>query len=177
MAAKVTGLPAIKRKLQEWPATTAREVEKALQEGAEHIRDVARVIVPADTGELRNAIEVRSTLEGFTPRGATGNFARMVSGAAGRLQRFIGVFPAKAGAPGWYAAWVEFGTAPRRAGERYLTLGGRSKVGKASAIGDFHPGTAPQPFLLPAFFSQRRYVIARINRALGKAAKRVAKGG
>jgi len=96
------------------PAMT-EDINAALDKGANEIRSKAASIAPRDTGELAEAIEVRDSLDGFTGRGAIGNFARMVKGEAGGLIRHIGVFPERRGSPGWYAAWVEFGTATTRA--------------------------------------------------------------
>jgi HK97 gp10 family phage protein len=176
MPPRIEGLPAVRRGLGTWKRETRIEISRALQEGAEHIRDVAKAIVPFKTGELRGAIEVRENVDDFKATGAVGNFGRMVSGVAGRIQRFIGVFPSRAGDPGWYAAFVEYGTAARTEGQRYFTKGGRGRIAKASAIGPHHPGTKPKPFLIPAFFSQRQFVLGRINRALNKAIKKVASG-
>lgn len=172
MAARVTGMREGSRRFKAFPAAVVTEIEAALDKGADEIRDRAKAIAPRDTGELRRAIEVRDTLDGFTAGGAVGNFGRMVRGAAGRLQRFIGVFPDVKGAPGWYAAFVEFGTAPRVEGQRYTQASGKRR--KAAIT---HPGTQPRPFLKPAFFSLRRRVVGRINRAIGSAAKKVARRG
>ncbi len=125
------------------------DINGALDKGAEEIRSTAASIAPRDSGEMADAIEVRSTLDGFTGTGAVGNFARMVKGEAGGLIRHIGVFPNRRGSPGWYAAWVEFGTATTRA----------------------------QPFMLPAFFSRRKRVQGRIKRAVNRAIKETARRG
>lgn len=180
MASKVTGAVSGARRFKAFPAAVAGRIDGALQKGAEEVRDRAKAIAPKDTGELRRAIEVRATLDGFGASGAVGNFGRMVKGAAGNLQRFIGVFPATKGAAGWYAAFVEFGTAARSTGQRYATRGGavRKAQGKAGgALGDFHPGAPARPFLRPAFFSLRQRVIGRIKRAVTAAAKEIARGG
>jgi HK97 gp10 family phage protein len=145
----VKGLEKTSRALAILPKQSAAEINAALDKGAEEIRSRAFTIAPRETGDLAGAIEVRRSLEGFKGSGAVGNFARMVSGKAGGMVRHIGVFPDRAGAPGWYAAWVEFGTV------------------KASA----------QPFLLPAFFSLRKRVESRIKRAVSKAIKQVANRG
>lgn len=127
----------------------AKGLVDALDKGAAEIAGRAKVLAPRRSGELERSIEVRDNLEGFRGTGAVGNFARLVRGGAGGLARFIGVFPRKRGDPGWYAAWVEFGT--RRA--------------------------AAQPFLGPAFFGARKRVTGRVKRALTKAAKEVAARG
>lgn len=172
MPAELQGLAKAQMRFKAFPPEVAAQVGQALDKGAAEIRDRAKAIAPRDTGELAGAIEVRDTLEGFGAGGAVGAFARMVSGQAGSLTRFIGVFPAKAGDAGWYAAFVEFGTASRQAGQRYTQGSGRRVRAK-----DTHPGTPPRPFLMPAFFSLRRRMLGRVNRAVNAAARKVASGG
>lgn len=145
----VTGLDKAQKTFERMTPTARVELEKALDKGAAEIAGRARVLAPVATGELRDAIEVRSSLKGFVGAGAVGNFARMVQGEAGAIRRYVGVFPRKQGSPGWYAAFVEFGTRSR-------------------------PAT---PFLTPAFFGLRKRVTGRVKRALKKAAKEAVRVG
>jgi HK97 gp10 family phage protein len=140
----VTGQDDIRRRLKALPAAMMAEIDAALDKGAEEIKAAASVIVPRDTGELAGAIEVRASLDGVKLRGVNTKFVR---GKAGDVQRFVGVFATKRGGPGWYAAWVEFGTQRRTA----------------------------TPFLRPAYWAKRKRVQARVNRAVRKAAKEAAK--
>jgi HK97 gp10 family phage protein len=149
MTSRVDGLNRTQAALRRMGPETAKQIEVALEAGAQEIADRARSIAPRDTGEMVGAIEVRKTLEGFNGTGAVGNFARMVSGAANGMTRFIGVFPDSRSSPGWYAAWVEFGTTTR----------------------------AGKPFLQPSFFSLRKRVQGRIGRAVNKAVREVAARG
>lgn len=149
MAAGVEGLDRARRAMRRLTPEIAAQVNAALDKGAEEIRSRATAIAPRDTGELSRSLEVRTTLDGFRGTGAVGNFARMVRGQALGFTRFIGVFPDRKGSPGWYAAWVEFGTA------------------KSTA----------KPFLRPAFFSLRRRALGRVSRAISAGAKQVARGG
>ena len=57
---------------------------------------------------------------------------------------------------------TEFGTAPHIVGGIFA--------------GAMHPGTQPQPFLVPAFRTEKRRVLGRVKRATSKAAKAAAKG-
>ena len=49
---------------------------------------------------------------------------------------------------GWHGHFVEFGTGPHRNGGKFA--------------GSRHPGTAPEPFLRPAFDSEARPTIDRL---------------
>jgi HK97 gp10 family phage protein len=149
MSSRVEGMSKTSAALKRMGPEMVKQVTDALDQGAQEIATKARSIAPRDTGAMAGAIEVRNTLEGFTATGAVGNFARMVSGAAAGLTRFIGVFPATRASPGWYAAFVEFGNTKR----------------------------APMPFLQPSFFSLRKPVQARIARAVNKAIREVAARG
>lgn len=158
------------------PPEVQRELTHALNLGAREIERKARTAVPEETGELRGAIEVRDSLEGFHATGAIGNFARggLEIGTNSRvgsvIARFIGVFPARRASPGWYAAFVEFGTAPRTQGRGYTTRGGRKK----KSSGNTHPGSKPRPFMWPAYYSLRRRVRGRISRAVRKGVRAAA---
>jgi HK97 gp10 family phage protein len=149
MSSRIEGMSKTALAMKRMGAETVKQVEKALDEGAEEIAAKARQIAPRDTGELASAIEVRNSLDGFTATGAVGYFGRMVSGSAAGLTRFIGVMPKDRKSPGWYAAWVEWGTTTR----------------------------APQPFVKPAFFSLQKKVQGRIGRAVNKAIREVAARG
>lgn len=178
MTTKVTGGREGVRAFRAFPVAARAEIEAALQKSAEEILARAKAIAPSDTGELRGALEIRDSLDGFAATGAVGDFAR--SGGVGKpgtfdrsspgvLARYIGVFPNVKGAPGWYAAFVEFGTAARTAGARYAQRSGKTRKSK-----DTHPGTPARPFLKPAFFSLKGRALNRIRRAVSAAAKTVA---
>lgn len=145
----VTGQERIDRALAAMTGEIRAQIAAELDRQAEEIRARAALLAPKDTGELAAAIEVRDSLDGFRGSGAVGNFARLVRGEAAGLSRFVGVFPARRGSPGWYAAWVEFGTVR----------------------------TAAQPFLRPAFFSRRKRALAAIRRAITRGARQAAKAG
>jgi len=140
------------------PEEVRKGIDDALDKGADEVASRARTLAPVGDpadGNLRDAIEVRRDLAGFSPRGA---LKKLFSGqgSGGGFARFIGVFPRKRGDAGWYAAWVEFGTS-----ERFTKAGAFRGVGPA------------QPFLGPAFFGARKKVQARVSRAISKAAKAV----
>lgn len=124
-----------------------QEVTAAAMKGAEDVRDLARRFVPVDKGALRDSIEAEAI------PGRLG--ARVVAGDEDtEVRQGSGV--------GWnYARGVEFGTKRHR-------VGGKFK-------GAWHPGSKPRPFLFPAARLLRRRNKNRIGRAMGKAARRVAR--
>lgn len=134
----------LRRRLLRLPAAMMAEIDKALDVSAREIQRDAMVAVPKDTGELSGAITVRETLEGITLRGINTRLAR---GRAEDIARFIGVFGARRGEPGWYAAFVEFGAAGRPA----------------------------QPYLRPAYQANRRRANARIRRAVRKVTRQASR--
>lgn len=168
----IQGIERVQKALANYPQEAREELVVALNQGAEEVHRDAVALAPGPeapygTGELKAAIEIKQSLEGFNATGAVGNFATGSAQPEAGLERYIGVFPAYKGAPGWYAAFVEFGTAPRQQGERYTQAGGRTRVAKGT-----HPGTRPQPFMFPAWNANRQTVISRIKRAATKAAKK-----
>jgi len=168
----------LKRIFRNFPPAVEAEVSAALDKAAAGIRDRARKLVPYETGELHDAIEVRDDLEGFTGTGAVGSFARGGGERVGGLRRYIGVFPERKGSKGWYAVWVEFGTAARVKGSRVqatkkgLSAKGR-RLGKTRVSGNTHSGTRAQPFLFPAYFGARKKTEAAVGRAINRAARKV----
>ena len=101
--------------------------QQVLIEAANYILTEMEVRVPVDTGRLRGSLGVRVEVD------------RVIVG------------PDPAIAP--YAGYVEFGTAPHdirpknSGGALKFTIGGRTIYAKVV----HHPGTAPQPFIRPAF--------------------------
>ena len=148
MASTVKGLSRTQAAMRRLTPAMVENITEAVDKGALAVEARAKQIAPRDTGDMANAIEVRENLDGFTATGAIGNFAKLVKAGGDGIKRFIGVFPQKAGDPGWYAAWVEIGTQ------------------KAAA----------RPFLLPSYLSQRRQIQNRINRAVRKAVRDTARG-
>lgn len=165
MARRIEGVERLQRILRDMPERAAGRVEQAMDRSAGEIALLAKTLVPVASGELRAAIEARASLDGFAGTGAVGALAGRGRPRAA-ITRYIGTFPAKRGSPGWYAAFVEFGTAPRTAGAAYVTGSGRRRKS-----GNTHPGTRPQPFLFPAYWSLRRRVRGRIARAVREAAR------
>jgi HK97 gp10 family phage protein len=169
---KVNGLKQFRAQMTRLQAEEAKAIDDALEKGAREIQDLAKAIAPrGDSGDLAEAIDVRENLDGYKARGV---FAKMKVGGSGSssLARHIGVFPSHAGDKGFYAAFVEFGTAPRKAGQYYTQASGRRRKAQGT-----HPGTPARPFLRPAFQSLKSRTVNRVKRAINKAAKQVAARG
>jgi HK97 gp10 family phage protein len=166
---RIEGLEETRRVFAMLPREATARITHALNLGAEEIKVTAQALAPVVTGELRGAIEVRRDLQGFDARGIIGALQVGAGDDNGRVQRFIGVFPQSRSSPGWYAAFVEFGTSARVKGEKFTTAGGRKK-----RSGNTHPGTTAKPFLFPAFRALRKRVTSRIARELKRAFKEAA---
>ena len=168
----ITGIERVQKTLANYPVQAREHLISALNQGAEEVHRDAIALAPGrgsryGTGELKGAIEVKQSLAGFSATGAVGNFATQGDrGPEAGLERYIGVFPDRRGAPGWYAAFVEFGTSPRVQGQRYTQRSGRARTAKGT-----HPGTRPQPFMFPAWRANKQKILARLKRAITKAGK------
>jgi HK97 gp10 family phage protein len=169
---RIEGLEEVRKVFRDLSPMAIGRITNALNTGAAEIQALARTLVPQSTGELRDAIEIRDNLEGFNATGIVGALSVGTGSDAARgVQRFIGVYPAKRGSPGWYGAFVEFGTSPRVKGQKFTQASGRrTKVAR-----DTHPGTAARPFLFPAYNFLRRRVRARIARELNAGIRALAK--
>ena len=124
------------------------EVTKAAIKGAEDVATLARRLVPRDTGQLAATIQVEPKTDGYG--------AVVVAGDK----------------KAYYARFVEFGTQAATAGGRVADNrkgGGRTRKSMRT-----HPGTKAQPFLFPAARLLKKKNMARIGRAITKAAKQVA---
>jgi HK97 gp10 family phage protein len=130
----------------------------ALQRQAKKITDLQKRLVPVRTGALRSAIGYS-----FGRAPVMSSNASFSSGGQGKLGGdpdltvWIYAGTEARDKDGWYARFVEFGTAPHGA----------------------HPGTSPQPFFFPAIRLLRKDVkrnIARVfNRSLKNAGLRANK--
>lgn len=139
----VEGADELARAFGTMPRAMEQKIEEAIRKNLVEIQKRARLLVPVDTGELRGAIDIEIT------RGPKG------------IQGRVGVLAASRASPGWYAIFVERGTAPRVAGRRYTQRGGRRRRSKNT-----HPGARANPFLFPAYWSMRKRASGRVKRAL-----------
>lgn len=123
------------------------EVAAAALKGAEDVRDLAKHFVPVKSGKLRDTITAEAMPDRLGAQVAAGSEETEVRKGSG---------------VNWnYARGVEFGTAKHR--------------NKGKFAGSMHPGSKPHPFLFPAARLLKKRNKARIGRAMGKAARKVAK--
>lgn len=136
MNVDILGGKALAKALSELPLKIERNVMRsALRAGASVIAAEARRNVPVDTQELKRSIRTSSN----SKRG-------MVEANA-----VVGNRKTK---KGWYATFVEFGTAPHliRAGKNKPVLSFRDRNGVwHRALEVNHTGAVAKPFMRPAF--------------------------
>lgn len=142
------------RKLQalaSMPETVRNDMRPALQRQAKKITSLQKRLVPVRTGALQTAIGYSF---GRVPvMKSSASFSASGQGKKGGdrdLSVWIYAGTEDKTAKGWYARFVEFGTAPH---------GG-------------HPGTSPQPFFFPAIRLLRKDVKRNIARAFNRSLKK-----
>lgn len=132
----ILGGKALAKALAELPIKIERNIMRsALRAGASVIAAEARKNVPVDTKELRQSIRTSSN----SKRGTV------------EANAVVGNRKTK---KGWYASFVEFGTAPHiiKAGKNSKTLSFRTKDGKWHRATEVnHTGAQAKPFMRPAF--------------------------
>ncbi len=158
MPTKVQNVERLKRRLAAIPKAARAEIRKALEKGAQEIKTMARVMAPVKDGDLRESIDY--TFGAFSPENSN---VRGVSASDGLGDPDLSVTIHAGDAKAFYAAFVEFGTAPHPQGGQFT--------------GTQHPGTAPQPFFYPAYRLLKKRVKGRIGRAVRKAARDAVRGG
>lgn len=132
----ILGGKALAKALAELPTKIERNIMRsALRAGASVIAAEARKNVPVDTKELRQSIRTSSNAKRGTVE------ANAVAGN-------------RKAKKGWYAAFVEFGTAPHviKAGKSSKSLSFRTKDGVwHKALEVSHTGAQAKPFMRQAF--------------------------
>lgn len=180
MKFEIEGLKEIEAALEEIAKTSTRTavMGRALAKAAGPMRDMAKQYAPIDQGELESKIEISARAVGEAGRKAYASSMRETGGdrsaalAAMRSARRAakGINPAVQlfmgpDASVRHSYFVEFGTGPRINGGRFA--------------GSEHPGTAPEPFMRPAFDAEAQPTIDRLAPMLWseieKSARRVAK--
>lgn len=162
---KLTGMKELEQALRQIGnvAKNRRIGFKALRAGGEPIAETARSLVAVDDGDLRDSIDVLPTLA---------KSQRGDKGAVAPLEMHVG--------PGQHpqAIATEFGTAPH-----YIRAKPGGVLGSGLAIFGYevhHPGTAPQPFMRPAWEQQRMTALDLIGavlwREVNKQAAKAPKG-
>lgn len=164
---KVEGLRELERALGQFTKATARNVlKRVLVKAGEPIADRARQLVPVDEGHLKASIAVSTK----KPKGADAGkaaFAAAMRGGASRGEAGVALRAARAANPNAFAeAFVGPGRHPQAIFQEFGTVN--------------HP---PQPFVRPAWDSQkttaldivRRDMSAEIEKAAQRAARKAAR--
>lgn len=153
---KIQNLDRFKKKLAAIPVAARAEIQAALVQSGEEIAGLARSFAPKKSGDLARSIG--STIGQYTPENSN---VRGVQATAGGHDLSVTIHAGDAKA--YYAAFVEFGTAPHENGGLFK--------------GSDNPGATAQPFFFPAYRLGKKKAKSRISRAINKAAKKVAAGG
>ena len=197
---RLEGLPELQEALEEIAMKSTRVVvtRRALALAARPMLDKSKLYAPIDDGELEASIkistratgevgnaaysktiksmaeEAKAAGESFSLENAKG-FAVAAMRDARRAFRAVNppaiLYLGPVTGPAFYAKFVELGT--------------RARINGGVYKGSMHPGTAPQPFLRPAFDAEAKNTIERlapliwseIDKSAKRAARRAAKKG
>ena len=132
------------------PALVRQKVKPALEKAAKRINALQKAAVPKDTGAL--ALNISYSLGKAPQLSSSASFSNAGKGSMGGdadLSAWIYAGTEDKRAKGWYARFVEFGTAPH----------------------GNHPGTAAQPFFYPAIRLLRKPIVRNLQRAFNSAIK------
>lgn len=159
--ARLTGFAELEKALGNLPGAVGKRVTRAaMKKAAEPMAEVARELAPERTGKLKKSIRIGSMLNG---RQRKIRKRSMTEDEKNAVTLFMGPSYLK-GDQGRHGHLVEFGTAPHKNGGQFA--------------GTDHPGTAPQPFMRPAFDREAMPTVERLKpllyKAIDKAAKREA---
>lgn len=149
----IQGREPLLRKLAKVHPDIRKALKPALLEAGNEIANLQRKLAPQRTGALRRSIKVVSgDFKSDNPN------VRGVGGQ-GRGDPDLTVRVVAGDAEAFYAAWVEFGTAPH------------TNAGKFA--GTQNPGATPRPFFFPAYRALKKRVKSRITSVTRKAIKGV----
>lgn len=168
MAEAVEGLKKLNRALKQLPAKAAKRALKsgARAGGREIVKQTRQELKKHnDTGNLSKSISVKVLpLRKFSVTAIIGPVVK------GRTRRGRKAKVVKN--DGWYAHFVEYGTAPHKIkpkNKEVLSAGG-TILGKEVD----HPGTKPRPFMRPGFDKSKAKAVDMIGKKLWDAIKREA---
>lgn len=165
---KVEGIAELEQSLSELKTSVAkRAVKKALFTASRPIVERAKQLVPVDEGELRNGIMAGGTLKNNAGKQA---FHDVMASGGSQEEALSALRDARREAKGEKSN-VE------------IYVGVSSKVHHATLVEFGTSHSAPQPFIRPAFESEKENVLAliktelrsEIDKAAARAAKRAAK--
>ncbi len=130
---------------------------KSVGKAGRVVRDEIKSRTPVDTGNLRNSIRSKVKKLGRTGFAASIGPGKVMGRDRDTKKSFIK-------ADGWYAHIIERGSRshkiPRR-GTKPLKIGGNLVMGPVE-----HPGTAPRPFIRPAWVAVQDRLPGVIGREL-----------
>lgn len=162
---KIEGLADLEKSLDNLSKAVGRNVlRRSMRKAAEPMAEMARELAPVRTGKLRESIKFGSLLNGSQRKLQR----KLTLEERTAIELFLGPSYVK-GSGGRVGHLVEFGTKPHLNGGLFP--------------GTMHPGTAPQPFMRPAFDAEARPTIDRlgpilwseIEKAAARAARKAAR--
>lgn len=155
MASRFYGVNKLRRILKRLPDEAAEPIKTEIRRAGQTLLFEMGARVPRHTGLLARSLRYLITARGFLLR--------------------AGVIGAKARRLAFYARWVEFGTKPHSL-KRVARVARQGRRAVLQSSGPQHPGTRPQPFVLPAYRAQKAEIVARIGAAIRQALQKVARG-
>jgi HK97 gp10 family phage protein len=184
--AKVTGFKEFEAALLQIDKAATRKnvARRALNIAGKAVADAMRSRAPVDDGDLRDSVLVSTKIKGEagkaayaqTMRKTAGNKAMAVKAKRDAQRKAKGSMPpvmmfVGPSTKAYHAHFIEFGTKPH--------------INAGLFAGSKHPGTAPQPFIRPAWDATSGTALDLIAEAMGqeimkaaaRQAKRRAKGG
>lgn len=158
VTAHISGLKELEAALGNLTAAVGKTTTRAaLRKAAGPMVAKAKELAPkGKTGRLKASIKIGTKLNGRQQKIKRA----LTAEERAAVELFIGPSYAK-GDKGRHGHLVEFGTAPHQQGGKFK--------------GSLHPGTAPQPFMRPAWDTEKGPMIERIKPLLYKAIEQAAK--
>jgi len=151
----VQGISDLNKKVAQLPKRIEAAARGAMETGADELVEMMKRLVPKDSGDLRDSI---GWTWGNAPAGAK------VIAQSDPNERGLRITVYAGSKKAYYAAWVEFGTAPHN-----VATGGGNK--SFSGVSNEHPGSRAQPFFFPSYRALRKRIQARIKRQTRAAMK------
>ncbi|WP_097082395.1 HK97-gp10 family putative phage morphogenesis protein [Rhodobacter sp. JA431] len=141
----IQGLAELEKALDNLAKSQGKPVLRAaMRKAAKPMKEKAQALAPVRKGKLRASIKFGSLLNGRQKK-----FKRALTAEErDAIELYLG--PSyRLGAGGRHGHLVEFGTSPHINGGKFA--------------GSKHPGTAPQPFMRPAFDAEAKPTIERLK--------------
>lgn len=156
---KIEGLAEMRRRMRAIPREARVTIRRQLDKNASEIVANARRFAPTRTGALKRSID--KTFGKYTAN--NGNVRSVGGGGSGVQDPDLTVTIHAGDATAWYAALVEFGTAPHDQPNNPRS-------------GHHHPGASAHPYFFPAWRLGKRRAKSGLARAIKRAAQKAASG-